>query len=94
MGPEYVTGQTNSHIENLNMLQSDKAFSKRPQKLFQPFTSVDAASSGSYKSLLKIYESLKNSYLKFFSKLQSNGYFQENCQITSAKRLPSHCQGK
>ena len=50
MGPEYVTGQINSRIlelflddfavlflhclENLNMLQPDKAFSKRPKKTF------------------------------------------------------------
>ena len=34
------------------MLYSDKAFSQRPQKMFQPFANADTARSGSYKSLL------------------------------------------
>ena len=38
------------HLKNLNMLYSDKAFSQRLQKIFQPFTSIDIASSFSYKS--------------------------------------------
>ena len=59
MGSEYVTGQSNSCIVELLMrrlcclifaLQFDKAFSQRLQKIFQPFTSVDTASSGAYKS--------------------------------------------
>ena len=73
MGPEYATGTSFETIlpfdflhclENLNMLQSDKAFSQRPQNIFQLFTSVDTASSGFYKNLLKIYDSPKNCYLK------------------------------
>ena len=68
MDPEHVTGQINcrilelllrqfchtifARVENLNMVQPDKAFSQRPQKIFQPFTSDDTASSGSYKHLL------------------------------------------
>ena len=46
------------------MLYFDKAFSQQPQKMLWPFASVDTASSGSYKSALKIYESLKNNCLK------------------------------
>ena len=77
MDPEYVTGQINSHIlelllrrffclhrlQNPNKLQSDKAFSQRPQKIFQSFASVDTALSDSY-DYLAMYESLKNSYLE------------------------------
>ena len=65
MDLEYVTGKINSHIlelllrqfcclifapsQNLNMLWPDKVFFQQLQKIFQPFTSVDIASSGSYK---------------------------------------------
>ena len=37
-------------LKNLNMLYSDKAFSQRLQKIFQPLKSVDTASCGSYKN--------------------------------------------
>ena len=34
--------------------ESDKAFSQRPQKIFQPFIRIGTVSSGSYKNLLNI----------------------------------------
>ena len=68
MGSEYVTGAYFEMIlhslENLNV--SDKMFSQQPQKIFYPFTSVDTVLSGSYKSLLKIYDSLKLLFKKGF----------------------------
>ena len=80
MGPEYKTGQVNGcilkflwddfpvwflhRLDYLIMQYTDKVFSQRTENIFKPFTSVDTASSGSYKNLLKIYENLKNRYLK------------------------------
>ena len=50
------------------MFWSETEFSQRPQKIFQPFTSVDTASSSSYKSLLNnLRESEKQLFKKSFS---------------------------
>ena len=64
------------------MFWSETEFSQRPQKIFQPFTSVDTASSGSYKVYLTIYENLKNSYLKRVFRTIKKGFW-----LTSIQKL-------
>ena len=64
MAAEYIAGKINSFIlhllfrrfyrlKNPNILQSDKALSQQPQKIFYPFISTGTATSDSYEGLLR-----------------------------------------
>ena len=88
MDPEYVTGPINSRILKLLWrwfcrLIFDKTFSQRPQKIFQPFTSVDTVLSGSYKSLLNnLWEPWKQVFKKRFRTVNKSFW------LTSMQGLP------